>query len=84
MKIILSLGLILMTSSLWAKKDTGEFNRAMMEEIKLEVKADAESFKKPSRSPASVGPSPVEKIHDHKRSVDKIEKNQNQLGKPRW
>jgi len=84
MKFISFIFAIACATAAYAKKDVGDFNKALIEDVKAEVKYDSESFKKPSRSPASVGPSAVEKIDNQTKSVDKIEKNYKQVGHPQW
>ena len=68
----------------FAKPDAGMFNKVMLEGMDSEIKKDSDSFKKPSRGPASVGPSKQEVILDHKKSINKTEKRDKQLGQPSW
>lgn len=84
MKIMSFIFALACTTAAYAKTDAGDFNKALLEGVQAEVKSDSESFKRPTRSPASVGPSLVEKIEDQKKSVNKIEKNHKQLGQPNW
>ncbi len=84
MKIISFIFALACATAAYAKTDAGEFNRAILEGIKADSKTDAESFKKPSRAPASVEVSPIQKIENQKKSVDKIEKNHKQVGQPQW
>lgn len=84
MKIISFIFALACATAAYASRDVGDFNKALLDGVRAEVKSDSESFKKPSRSPASVGASAIEKIEDQKKSVNKIEKNHNQLGQPNW
>ncbi len=84
MKIISFIFALACATAAYAKTDAGSFNRALLEDMKSETKADSESFKKPSRGPASVEASPIEKIENQKKSLDKIEKNHKQVGQPQW
>lgn len=84
MKIISFFFALVCATAAYAKTDAGDFNRAILEGIKAETKADSESFRVPSRAAASVEVSPIEKIENQKQSVDKIEKNYKQVGQPQW
>lgn len=84
MKIISFIFALACATAAYAKTDAGDFNRALIEGIKAETRSDSDSFKKPSRAPASVEASPIEKIENQIHSVDKIEKNYKQVGQPQW
>jgi hypothetical protein len=84
MKIISFIFALACATAAYAKTDVGDFNRAILEGIKAETKSDSDSFRVQSRAPASVEASPIDRIENQKKSLDKMEKNYKQVGQPQW
>lgn len=79
MKLIICLA-VFCSFSAFAKTPTN-FNEALLDDVKKEVRKDDEKFKTPaSRSPAS-----VETKHEHViEEIPKIDKNLRQIGPNKW
>lgn len=76
-------GLICVTAA-FAIPTAMQFNEAMREGMELEIKKDADLYRKPSRKPASVEVLRPEVLKDEKRALDKLEKQHKQLGNSAW
>jgi len=80
MKFII-LSALLISSLAWAKEPRQNFNKALMEDVKSDIRKDEDKFRvRPSRGPASVEPevAPI----PHKESP--IEKKDRIIGPERW
>lgn len=67
-----------------AKTDATLFSQTVREDIKQDLNKNQETYRVNGRSPASVGPSPVEVIQQEQKSLDKVEKQLKQVGRPTW
>ena len=80
MKFII-LSALLLSSFAWAKEPRKNFNKALMEDVKSDIRKDEDKFRvRPSRGPASVVPEVVP--IPHKESP--IEKKDRIIGPERW
>ncbi len=84
MKILIISSVLLAASVALARPTAPQFNEALRESLKEDVRNDREIYRAPSRGPASVGPSMHEKLRHQKKATDKIEKQHKQLGTQEW
>jgi hypothetical protein len=85
MKLTLMMAMILGTTVAFAKNDVNEFNKALIEDVKHDLKTDNDqnlkSKNSPMRGPASVETEPEETVITEDSKTDKKDR---QLGTNKW
>ena len=85
MKLTLMMVLVLGTSVAFAKNDVNEFNKALIDDVKHDLKTDNDQNLKtnnsPMRGPASVETEPEENVITEDSKTDKKDR---QLGANKW